>query len=90
MTLDGIFEKYQEPTNGFYRRKTVDELKERRKFLTEKDAIECVCKYSLKWLKELKIYANQKYIEIGFCIPDFVIEDANADDWEFYDVECST
>lgn len=36
----------------------------------------------IKWLKQLKAWGNQESRSLGFIIPDFMIEDANADDWE--------
>lgn len=38
--------------------------------------------YPISWLKQFKLYGSEEYRDLGFIIPDFMIEDANADDWE--------
>jgi hypothetical protein len=38
--------------------------------------------YSISWLKSLKVWGNNESRELGFKIPQFMIEDAKADDWE--------
>jgi hypothetical protein len=40
----------------------------------------------IKWLKGLKAWGNEDARKLGFIIPKFMIEDANADDWEI--MEC--
>lgn len=84
MTLDEVFEKYPDTTEGFYRRDYVKQWKNRRPEMTEDDIVNMVRKYSVKWLKGLKMYGNEESREMGFIIWDAMIEDANADDWEIY------
>lgn len=36
----------------------------------------------VEWLKGLKDWGNQESKDMGFSIPSFMIDDANADDWE--------
>ncbi len=36
----------------------------------------------IEWLKGLKAWGNKESRELGYAIPQFMIEDSNADDWE--------
>lgn len=38
--------------------------------------------FNIKWLKQLKAYGNEESRKLGFFIPDGMISDADADDWE--------
>lgn len=38
--------------------------------------------YDIAWLKGLKAWGNEESRKLGFIIPQFMIDDANADDWE--------
>lgn len=40
--------------------------------------------HDIKWLKQMKIWGNEESRKLGFFIPESMIEDANADDWEIY------
>jgi hypothetical protein len=44
--------------------------------------------FSVKWLKQLKAWANEESRWLGFIIPQTMIEDANAEDWELSN-ECT-
>lgn len=45
--------------------------------------------YDIAWLKGLKAWGNQESRELGFIIPQFMIDDAQADDWEICTTEGS-
>lgn len=85
MTLNEIFEKYSDDKNGFYRRAMFEKLKKHRPDLHENDILKSLPKHSVEWLKGLKAWGNQESRNMGFIIPDFMIEDANATDWELYE-----
>lgn len=85
MTLDEIFEKYPDDKNGFFRRENIDRLKKHRPDLTEEFIIENYPKNTVGWLKQLKINGNEESRKLGFIIPQFMIEDANANDWEIFE-----
>lgn len=38
--------------------------------------------YDIKWLKGLHAWGNQESRDMGFWIPQFMIDDANAEDWK--------
>jgi len=38
--------------------------------------------FTIRWLKQLKAWGNQESRDMGFLIPQPMIDDANADDWE--------
>jgi hypothetical protein len=38
--------------------------------------------YDIGWLKKQHARADKELRKLGFIIPDYMIEDANADDWE--------
>lgn len=90
MTIDEVFEKYPDTTKGFYRRFTLEELKNRRPEMTEDYLLERMGKYSVKWLQGLKVYSSKESREMGFIIPDAMTEDANSDDWEIYNNPSNT
>jgi hypothetical protein len=37
---------------------------------------------SIEWAKGLKAWGNEESRSMGFWIPQFMLEDAEADDWE--------
>lgn len=37
---------------------------------------------NIKWLKQMKAWGNEESRKMGFIIPQFMIDDAEADDWE--------
>lgn len=40
---------------------------------------------TIKFLKGLKAWGNQESRDLGFIIPQFMIDDANANDWDVYE-----
>ena len=66
MTLDEIFEKYQDDQK-IYRLSD--------KFMSPK---------SIEYAKQLKAWGNEKSRKLGYWIPDFMIEGAEATDWCLY------
>lgn len=38
--------------------------------------------YDILWLKQLKAWGNEESRDMGYIIPQHMIDDANADDWE--------
>lgn len=82
MTLDHILETYTDEKSKFYRRKFLEIYKKRCPELEEefikKDMYAC----DLETLKGIKAFGNQRAVNMGFLIPNGMIEDANADDWE--------
>lgn len=82
MTLDEIFEKHPDDKEGFYRRSTFNKLKNHRPELDDKIILDGILKHKVGWLKGLKGWGNEESRKMGFIIPEFMIEDAKADDWE--------
>lgn len=80
MTLDEAFEKFDD-TTLLRRRYYVERLLKRRPDLKESDIGDSGA-HSVEFLKGMKSWGNQESRRLGFLIPDFMIEDANADDWE--------
>ncbi len=37
---------------------------------------------TISWLRQLKAWGNTESRELGFLIPQFMIDDAEASDWE--------
>lgn len=38
--------------------------------------------HDIAWLKQLKAWGNNESRTLGYIIPQFMIDDANATDWE--------
>ncbi len=85
MTLEEIFKKYPNDKKGFYRQSMFDRLKNHRPDLDDKSILDGILKHWVEWLKGLKAWGNQESIDMGFIIPSFMIEDANANDWKLYE-----
>lgn len=68
MTLEEAFEKYSDET-----------------ILKRKDALEILAA-DIKWLKGLKawgkVWGNEESRKLGVIVPQLMIDDANANDWE--------
>lgn len=84
MKLDEIFEKYPNETEGFYRKANLEKLKKQCPDASEETILKVMSKYPVVWLKGLKGWGNQESRNMGYGIPQFMIDDANADDWELY------
>lgn len=68
---------------------TLDEIF--KKYSDEQKVYRAGTKYispkTVGWCKQLKAWGNQESREMGFWIPDYMIKDANADDWELAVIE---
>lgn len=83
MTLVEIFEKHNNETLC-YRQSMLDKLKKHRDDLNESEILEKMFKNSVGYLKGLKGWANQESRDMGYIIPQFMIDNAIADDWVVY------
>ena len=41
--------------------------------------------HTIEWLKGMHAWGNKECRKMGFWIPDFMIADANTDDWEVFE-----
>lgn len=84
MTLDEAFSKYDDSIKlrrtslvNLYKNSPDIDLDKLEKYLKEGGLA-----HDIEWLKGLKVWGNEESRKMGFLIPQHMIEDANADDWE--------
>lgn len=84
MKLQEILEKYQDENKKF-RRKNLEDKFRPSHFDDEdwKNMLDIgVYSHSIEWLKMIHAIGNEESRKLGFLIPQFMIDDAQADDWE--------
>ena len=84
MTLDEAFEKYDDSVK-IRRHSCKDRFKDCDPARIEEALKDGAGAHDIKWLKGLKSWGNEEFRKLGFFIPQFMIDDAEADDWEIYE-----
>lgn len=87
MTLPEAFEKYDDTVK--LRRKSFYQNFVKSGRLTQEQLDEFlsngVGSNDIEWLKGMYAWGNEESREMGFIIPQFMIDNAQADDWEVYE-----
>lgn len=86
MTLDEIFEKYDGNNEiQFIRKSIIEYHKKQIPDISEEEIKKLILTYGIEFFKSLKEWGKEEYRKIGFWVPQFIIDDSNADDWEVFE-----